>query len=137
MTRAIRRIMLVIPNQRWYRKEAFWHLHPYALAILAAMFDPRQYEIRIVDANIDDLTEEEFEDVVREWRPDLVGSSVLANEFGITGHIACECAKRGNSGAITVLGGVYPTTRPADAIRNPAVDYAVVGEGEYLFPALV
>ncbi len=137
MTRRIARIMLVIPNQRWYRREAFWHLHPYNLAILAAMFDPAQHEIRIVDANIDDMTEEEFEDNVRDYRPDLVGSSVLANEFGITGHVACECAKRACPGVVTVLGGVYPTTRPADAIRNPSVDYAVIGEGEYLFPALV
>src|SRR5713226_2851292 len=104
MTRTIRRIMLVIPNQRWYRKEAFWHLHPYALAILAAMFDPQQYEIRIVDANIDDLTEEQFEDEIRKWRPDLVGSSVLANEFGITGHISCECAKKVDVSIVTVLG---------------------------------
>lgn len=133
----IERIMLVIPNQKWYRKEAFWHLHPYALAILASMFDRERYKIKIVDANIDDWTEERFEDEVRSWGPDLVGASVLANEFGVTGHITCECAKRVSRSITTVLGGVYPTTRPNDAIKNPFVDYAIIGEGEYLFPALV
>ncbi len=137
MARKIQRIMLVIPNQKWYRKEAFWHLHPYALAILAAMPGIRERDIKIVDANIDDLSEGQFEDVVRGFRPDLMGASVLANEFGITGHIACECAKHVSPSIVTVLGGVYATTRPADAIRNNAVDYAVIGEGEYVFPALV
>ncbi len=137
MARKIQRIMLVIPNQKWYRKEAFWHLHPYALAILAAMPGIRERDVMIVDANIDDLSEEQFEDVVRGFRPDLMGASVLANEFGITGHIACECAKHVSPSIVTVLGGVYATTRPADAIRNHAVDYAVIGEGEYVFPRLV
>lgn len=137
MPRKIQRIMLVIPNQKWYRKEAFWHLHPYALALLAAMFDRSDREIRIVDANLDNLSDRQFEQVIREWMPDLVGASVLANEFGITGHVACRCAKNVSRDIVTVLGGVYPTTRPNDAIKNEAVDYVVIGEGEYVFPDLV
>lgn len=129
--------MLVIPNQRWFRREAYWHLHPYALALLAAMLDRTKYEVRIVDANIDNFTEDQFENVVRDWMPDLVGASVLANEFGITGDITAQCVKRASPGTITVIGGVYPTTRPKDAIRNPAVDYVVIGEGEYVFPQLL
>ena len=131
----IRRIMLVIPNQRWYRRESYWHLHPYALALLAAMLPDR--EVRIVDANLDDLSREQFEHIVREWQPDLVGASVLANEFGVTGHIACQCVKQSRNEAITVLGGVYPTTRPEAAIRDESVDYAVIGEGEHLLPKLI
>lgn len=131
----IQRIMLVVPNQRWYRRESYWHLHPYALALLAAMLPDR--EVRIVDANLDDLTREQFEGVVREWQPDLVGASVLANEFGITGHVVCQCVKRINRSIVTVLGGVYPTTRPEAAIKDEAVDFAVIGEGEYLFPRLI
>src|SRR5438105_3043332 len=131
----IQRIMLVIPNQRWYRRESYWHLHPYALALLAAML--RDREVRIVDANLDDLSRDEFRSIVREWKPDLVGASVLANEFGVTGHIACQCAKQADGGIVTVLGGVYPTTRPEAAIRDGAVDFAVIGEGEYLLPKLI
>lgn len=133
----IRQIMLVIPNQKWYRNEAYWHLHPYALAILAAMFDRSQYDISIVDANIDNLSISEFQRRVRDYLPDMVGASVLANEFGCTGHLALEAAKNVSNDIITVLGGVYPTTRPADAIKPDFVDYVVIGEGEHVFPALV
>ena len=129
--------MLVIPNQKWYRNEAFWHLHPYPLAMLASMFDRRLYDIRICDANLDDLSRLQFEAIVRSWNPDLVGASVLANEFGITGHITLESVKKVRRDIVTVLGGVYPTTRPADAIKPETVDYVVIGEGEYVFPALV
>lgn len=135
--RPIRRIMLVVPNQKWYRKEAYWHLHPYALAILASMFDRERYEIRIIDANMDNYTRAQFENVVREWKPDLVGATVLANEFGVTGHIAAESVKNVDPDIVTVLGGVYPTTRPRDAINSKFVDYAIIGEGEYVFPALI
>lgn len=129
--------MLVIPNQKWYRNEAYWHLHPYPLAILASMFDRSLYDIRICDANLDNFSRQQFEAVVMDWKPDLVGASVLANEFGCTGHIALESVKRVRRDAVTVLGGVFPTTRPADAIKHPAVDYVVIGEGEYVFPKLV
>lgn len=133
----MKRLMLVIPNQKWFRREAYWHLHPYALAIIAALIDKTKYEVRIVDANIDNWTERQFENIVREWNPDLVGSSVLANEFGITGEITAQCVKRVAPRCVTVTGGVYPTTRPKDAVRNPAVDFAIIGEGERVFPTLL
>lgn len=130
-------VLLVIPNQKWYRKECYWHLHPYALAILASMLNRDKYNIRIVDANIDNLTPKEFEETLREWVPDVMGVSILANEFGVTGHVAAECAKNVSGDIVTVLGGVYPTTRPKDAIDDENVDYIVVGEGEDIFPRLL
>lgn len=133
----VQRVMLVIPNAKWYRRESYWHLHPYALALLAAMLDKERYSVRIVDANIDDYSPERFGEEVAQWRPDLVGFSVLANEFGITGHVGARAAKQARPEVITVLGGVYPTTRPRDAIGDAAVDYVVVGEGEEILPALL
>ena len=132
-----KRIMLVVPNQKWYRNESYWHLHPYALAILASMLDRRRYDIRIVDANIDNLLPENFEKIVRDWKPDLVGATILANEFGVTGHVTAQCAKAVSPDIITVLGGVYPTTRPNDAINDNNIDFAVIGEGEYVLPELL
>ena len=131
------RVMLVIANAEWYKPGTFWHLHPYALALLAAMLDRHRHQVRIVDANIDALTPEAFGDVVRDWAPDLVGVSVLANEFAITGHVACRAVKAVSPEIVTVLGGVYPTSRPKDAIADPAVDYVAIGEGEYLFRDLL
>jgi anaerobic magnesium-protoporphyrin IX monomethyl ester cyclase len=66
-----------------------------------------------------------------------VGLSILANEYGITGHIGAKAAKKLSSDIITVLGGVYPTTRTNDVLADPLVDYAVLGEGEYVFPQLI
>lgn len=133
----IQRIMLVIPNAKWYQQESYWHLHPYALALLAAMLDPARFTVNILDANIDNLTPEQFGDEVAAWAPDLVGFSILANEFAITGHIGARAAKQAKPDVVTILGGVYPTTRPHDAINDKAVDYVVIGEGEEVFPTLL
>ncbi|MBF0269677.1 MAG: radical SAM protein [Alphaproteobacteria bacterium] len=131
------RVMLVIPNSEWYAPGTFWHLHPYPLALLAAMLDRNDHVIHILDANADALTPGQFEAAVRDWQPDVVGVSVLANEFAVTGHVACSCVKNVSKTIVTVLGGVYPTSRPADAIKDSHVDFVAIGEGEYLFPQLL
>lgn len=133
----VQRIMLVIPNAKWYQQESYWHLHPYALALLAAMLDPDRYTVKILDANIDDLSPEQFGAEVAVWAPDLVGISILANEFAITGHVGARAAKQARPEVVTVLGGVYPTTRPRDAVDDAMVDFVVIGEGEEVFPALL
>lgn len=137
MTRAISRVLLVIPNSKWFKKETNWHLHPYALALIAAMIDQSVYQVRILDTNIDDVSPEAFKDMIRDWRPDIVGLSVLANEFGVTGHVGVRCVKEVSPDIVTVLGGVYPTTRAPDAIKDENLDFVVIGEGEFVFPALL
>jgi radical SAM superfamily enzyme YgiQ (UPF0313 family) len=132
-----RRILLILPNQKWCGENVTWHLHPYPLAIIAAMIDRDKYEVRILDANIDDMTPEDVRREIRAWKPNLVGASVLANEFGSTGHIALECAKSVSADIVTVMGGVYPTTRSRDAVMDENVDWVVIGEGESTFPALL
>ncbi|MCP4707970.1 MAG: hypothetical protein GY869_05050, partial [Planctomycetes bacterium] len=90
-----------------------------------------------VDANIDNHSPDAFEKILRDWKPDLVGVTILANEFGVTGHVAAQCAKHVSNEIVTVLGGVYPTTRPKDAIKDENVDFVAIGEGEYLLPQLL
>lgn len=126
-----------MPNAKWYRPTAYWHLHPYPLTLITAFLDRSRYEVKVVDANLDDHSPEQFAQIIRDWKPDLVGLSILANEYGVTGHIGARAAKSVSRDIVTVLGGVYPTTRPEDVIRDPDVDYAVLGEGEYVFPQLL
>lgn len=133
----INKILLALPNAKWYRPAAYWHLHPYPLTLITAFLDRSRYELKVVDANLDDTSPEEFAQMVRDWKPDLVGLSILANEYGVTGHIGARAAKSVSRNIVTVLGGVYPTTRPEDVMRDADVDYAVLGEGEYVFPQLL
>ncbi|MBI3793701.1 MAG: radical SAM protein [Nitrospinae bacterium] len=133
----IKKIMLVTPNSKWLSEGSFWHLHPYPLTLLASALPKGRYDVRIVDSNLEDHSPEKFSDLVKSWAPDVVGVSVLANEYLVTGLKAVGAVKSVNPGIVTVMGGVCATTRPLDVIRNPNVDFAVLGEGEYVFPKLL
>jgi len=133
----IKKILLVIPNSRWYKPESEWHLHPYQLGLISASLDDNDYCIEIYDANIDNVSKDNFFCKIREYNPDLVGFTVLSNEFGVTAHIGCELVKKSSRKIVTVVGGVYATTRPRDCIVDSNIDYVAIGEGEYLFRDLL
>jgi radical SAM superfamily enzyme YgiQ (UPF0313 family) len=132
-----KKILLVIPNSKWLNESAFWHLHPYPLTLLASALPRDRFDIRIVDSNLDNHSLADFSQVVKDWSPEVVGFSVLANEYGVTGHKAAGAVKAVNPAIVTVMGGVYATTRPFDVISDPNIDFAVLGEGEYVFPKLL
>jgi radical SAM superfamily enzyme YgiQ (UPF0313 family) len=74
--------------------------------------------------------------VAKEFAPDYVGATANTPAF----PMALECAaiaKTAAPAAKTVIGGVHPTVRPAEALESPAVDYVVHGEGDLVFRQLV
>lgn len=137
MTTPRYKVLLTLPNSKWANANDFWHLHPYSLGLLAAMLDDAHYDIRIVDANLDNLTLDDFEAVIQQWQPDLVGISILSSDFGVIAHQAAQRIKQVSDRMVVVIGGVYATTMPHSVIKDPNVDYAVMGEGEHVFPQLL
>ena len=129
------RILMVVPNQRWSQSME-WSIHPYAVCSLIAMIKD-SYEVGFLDANVDNLTPEQAEARIASFAPDIVGVSVLANAYKTSGFAICDMAKRVNPKCTTVMGGVFVTTRPKAAMQCPHLDYAVMGEGEYVFPELI
>ncbi|MHC4945664.1 MAG: B12-binding domain-containing radical SAM protein [Planctomycetota bacterium] len=79
----------------------------------------------------------EIEEQVRDFEPDVVGISSLFNAYAAEAMACAEAAQRGAPAAKRVLGGGYPTSAPAMALRNPAVDFVIRGEGEQSFTSLV
>ncbi len=133
----MKKIVLCFPNLRWHKEDTTsWIVHPYNICMLAGMIKD-EYEVAVIDANIDDLGEDEFIAAVEKETPYLVGISVLTDEFAPAGHIAAKLVKQINPGIFTVMGGVYVTSSPLKAIADSNVDYAVIGEGEYLFRELL
>jgi anaerobic magnesium-protoporphyrin IX monomethyl ester cyclase len=135
--RKVNKVVLAIPNLRWH-KSAFtlWVSHPYNLCLLSAMIQD-EYDVAIIDANIDNLSMDEFVAIIQRENPDVVGISILTNEYSEAGHIAMKLVKEMNSDIVTVMGGVYATTTHSDIIKDQNVDYVVVGEGEYVFRELL
>lgn len=62
-------------------------------------------------------------------RADIVLASVKTNNYPIIIDVLKK-AKRLNPDIISVIGGPHPTALPADCLKNRAVDYVVLGEGD-------
>ncbi len=128
------RVTLVVPNYRWARldESAFWHITPYNLCMLAAAVRD-VCEVRIIDAYAPDMTEGQFVEALRADAPDLIGVTVMMDQCAPTGHRTAGLAKSVLPDTPVILGGVYPTVNPDQAMADANVDYALVGEGEHVF----
>lgn len=131
------KVILLFPNLRWntYESRTMWEIHPYNICMLASMIE-NEYEVRVLDANMEDLSPEDFSKRLSDFKPDIVGISVLTGEYIECGFIAAKIAKQINPNVKTVIGGVHATTESSSVISNKYVDYCVVGEGEYVFKEL-
>jgi radical SAM superfamily enzyme YgiQ (UPF0313 family) len=102
---------------------------PLGLAYLAAVLLREGFSVRIIDANILSIPNEELLEEIRRENPAILGISLNI----ITAEPGCRLARAAKSaglGAKVVLGGVTPTTDPAGTMRKAVADFAVVGEGE-------
>lgn len=131
-------IVLVVPNYRWGDIDdiTYWHYIPYNLCLIASMIR-EVYDVQIVDANIDNLTEEDLFEIISKINPKVVGISVLMDKYGLTGHAVAKIAKSVNKEITTVIGGVYASTNSKEVIKDKNLDYLVKGEGEYCFKELL
>ena len=128
--------VLVVPNFRWvnWDKNTLWHYIPYNLCLLASSIRDLT-DVTIVDAYKQDMTEREFSDKLKELKPDIVGITVLFDQYGKSGHIAAKIAKKLK--ARVVIGGVYATTNWEKVNEDENIDCVIVGEGEKVFRELI
>lgn len=124
-------LALCIPNLNWQSADTGvrWHVVPYALCLLAATVRDI-CDVTIVDANLENLSEETFESRLREGAYDVVGVSVMMDQFAAAGHKAVAAARRALPHTVTIMGGVYPTVSAEDALGDANLDFALCGEGE-------
>ena len=105
---------------------------PLELMMVAA--SAADYECRIVDMRLE--KGEAFEDALRDFRPDVIGLTAYSAEAEATKALA-QRAKRVLPNVPIVWGGHHATMALDDVLDEPAVDFAVRGEGEATFPELV
>ena len=107
---------------------------PLALVYAAALL-PRGQPVRLIDLRLEELDDRR----VRRWRDEGVQCVGLTAMTGVQTRAAAEVARRLrrlNAGPL-VWGGKHATLFGADLIRQGLADYAVVGDGEQTFAALV
>ena len=134
----IKRVVLVQPNMKWmdWNWKTSWDIHPLNLCLLGAMINV-DYEVTVVDANLENHTRDQFKKTISDLKPDMVGLTLLTNEYSEVAHIGAELIREIDPKIITVLGGVYATVSYSSIYSDSNFDYICVGEGEYSFPQLL
>ncbi|MFC1928516.1 B12-binding domain-containing radical SAM protein [Chloroflexota bacterium] len=66
---------------------------------------------------------------VANWQPDLVAFSVYSATYNLGKKLA-SALKEQNKDALTIFGGIHVSIEPENVIREPAIDFICIGEGE-------
>lgn len=99
---------------------------PLSLVTVAALL-PQEWEFRLKDRNIEEVTEEDWE-----WADMVMFSGMIAQKEDYLEQIR-EAKRRGKP---VVVGGPYATSLPNDFLKAGA-DYLVLDEGEYTIDLFV
>ncbi len=132
------KVALTVPNMAWaeWDESSRWRFIPYNICLLAAVVKER-CSVRVIDANAEGMSEEQFAAALRDYGPDIVGVTVLMDQYGPSGHRAASCAKSVSRDITVVMGGVYATMNTQQVLEDTNIDYVVGGEGEYVFADLL
>jgi radical SAM superfamily enzyme YgiQ (UPF0313 family) len=103
---------------------------PYHLEVLAGMLIAN-HDVHILDMRID----EDLDNEVTEFRPDIVGCSCVAANSHLVKQ-ALRKVKELSPTTITVVGGHHPSLMPEDC-NETFIDVVVIGEGEETLYELV
>ena len=109
---------------------------PLGIAYIAAVLEEDGFNVKILDAQALGLNAEKTGEEIGKNKPDVVGITCTTPEI----HGVLEIARRAkklDKESIVILGGPHISLFPKESISFPFVDFAIQGEGEYVFPALL
>lgn len=127
--------LFVMPNSQWF-DSIKWELYPYNVCLLAAVLRPF-YNVDILDCNAEQLSIDEALNKISEYHPDYIGISCLAVEYSRHAHALADGIKKVLPKTPVILGGVYCTLLPEQAMQNRSIDFCVLGEGEVVLHQLL
>jgi radical SAM superfamily enzyme YgiQ (UPF0313 family) len=94
------------------------------------------HDVRIIDAEIENLSYEGLEKKIRKMNPDVVGINTLTLNL-IDVRETARLVKKIDNNIKTVVGGRHVDIYPYETISFPEIDFAIIGEGEISFTKLV
>lgn len=116
----------VSPESPWATKES---TPPIGLMYIAAVLEKSGYNLKIIDAKLENLCQMKLSKKIINFNPDIVGITTDSCNFIESLKIA-KVAKN-SSDTIIIMGGPHVTVMTSEVIQYPEVDIAVIGEGEY------
>ena len=122
------KILFLMPIFHWIDEDvnALWDLVPWNLCQIAAMVEDISSEVKIIDAYKDNLSKKELADQISRFNPDIVGITVLMDQYGEAAHITTKLVKEVSKKIITELGGVYAKANTEREIKDSNLDYEII-----------
>lgn len=132
------KILLIYPNfieERVHEEDV--RVVPIGLYYIGALLKEHSHDVEILNWHDIHKTPEKIEPVLNDKKPDLIGFSIVhANRWG--GIDSARIAKRILPEVKIVFGGVGTTFLWKHLLRTcKQIDFAVLGEGEHSFLALI
>jgi radical SAM superfamily enzyme YgiQ (UPF0313 family) len=95
-----------------------------------------QHEIQVLDCQVEEVSQAQVEERIRQIQPDVVGIQCLTFTI-IDARMVAQAAKRANPRCKVVMGGPHVHIYARETLSMPEVDFAVKGEGELAFTQLL
>ena len=94
MEKRKKRLILAYPNMRWQKDDIVtnWNLEPTTLCLLAQMVREK-VDVKIIDAQFENMSRDTFKAQVAEFNPDYAGLSLLTSEYADSLDIAANIIK--------------------------------------------
>jgi anaerobic magnesium-protoporphyrin IX monomethyl ester cyclase len=119
------RILFVVFNQTRY---GYIGSFP-TIATIVSVVKNRGHEVEVSVVRPSWSSAKKLTQQVLRFRPNLVGFSTMTTDYSTALTLARTLKKSCN--VMTLFGGVHVTLNPEDVIREPAIDFICLGEGEY------
>jgi len=112
------------------RKVSFGHAPPLGIGYIAAYLERDGHEVQILDACAMELNIEQTVERVQQYRPDLVGITVLTNYADRAKELS-ESIKKRMPHVTTLLGGPHATYFYREILKEmPDIDHVLYGEAD-------
>lgn len=123
------KVLLVNPKPKKYYKSSTC---PLGLLSIATYLNDRHHTVKIIDGAVGKIS---YKKEIREFKPDIVGVSVISHKSITDAIKVSELAKV--EGIPVVWGGPLASVIPETVLRHGCVDYVIIGEGEITWEILL
>lgn len=124
---------------------------PLGAAYIASIAEKNGCEVKILDCLAEDwnhskkdgelyvfgLEDDKITQYIKDFDPDVIGVTCSFSSQAPMVHNVAKLAKMAKKDAVIILGGAYATFDWQKAMKDKNIDYAVIGEGEKTFEAII
>jgi anaerobic magnesium-protoporphyrin IX monomethyl ester cyclase len=131
-----RKIALIELNEGLWKPGTFLRhssVEPLAIEYIGAIAKEEGYIVKIIQQQ--HKSDQEVLQEIIDFSPQVVGFSVMTYNYPASLSLAKKI-KQHNPDILTVLGGYHPSFFP-DMVKEDAIDFVIVGEGEETFRELL